>query len=322
MENILTLQRQRLFDELICCDESNYLDFKETLYHPKASKDKLKDILSLANSNARGNRYIVFGVKDKTKELIDLGDISVEEAHFTNFLSHQGLNRIPDVSFFCVEKQSKNFAVLEIADKPEKPYFVSKGELLENEIWTRHKSGNSRANDQDMEAMWRERFGLNLTPFDRFVSLLKQCENWGRIEEPLCDNQIDELFYYKYDPLFTLRPIGSTLYNHSEKWFPPSHSSQYNLITYGLFYGATRLKNAHLVWCRDAKLLFPLPKEIIQVNENSFPVSKKYTINKKSLNYTIAKLIETMTYPDNSNRLFSIDSYIDNCPDLFIENNK
>ncbi|MEG0695856.1 MAG: putative DNA binding domain-containing protein [Algoriella sp.] len=57
---------QHLIDLILYENENTSLDFKKTEYRKENYEEFLKDIISFANANSKGIKYIIIGVKDQS----------------------------------------------------------------------------------------------------------------------------------------------------------------------------------------------------------------------------------------------------------------
>jgi hypothetical protein len=69
---------------------------------------------------------------------------------------------------------------------------------------------DSSAPDDHVELMWRERFGLGLSPLQRMERLLDEPERWKK--------RGDEYMYYEQFPEFTIVDGETAVENFSEPW--------------------------------------------------------------------------------------------------------
>lgn len=109
--------------------ENNYLDFKLELYDfssDKKKEDFLVDMMSLANSNFAGDRYLIIGARDVPKRIIrginknELKDSSV----YYQFINE---NIEPSINFeiLNIEYNSKDFVIYKIPYKElNRPYLL------------------------------------------------------------------------------------------------------------------------------------------------------------------------------------------------------
>ena len=198
-------------DELLSEDESETLDFKAEFH--KDNAHLLHDILCLANSYSERDRFLVFGVKNQTKEVVGIEVDSKRKtnADLQNMLLQSQFNRIPTTNLkFHQHISGHEIAVLFIANRPDKPFFVTKDKktldgkhtIRAGVIYTRlgdtNTPKNSSASDDKIELMWRERFGIGLSPLSRLVKLLDDTDSWVSVGHK------ERYLYHKQFPEFTI----------------------------------------------------------------------------------------------------------------------
>ena len=153
-----------------------------------------------------------------------------------------------------IELGNKILQILIIKDIAEKPYFLSKQKkgkktLNAGTIYTRimdtNTPKNSVASSKNIEYMWKERFGLMQTPFERFKLYLENYSGW--------DQNKDYVFFYKQNPEFTIKEVENNTYKGHEnrEWAKGEVGYHYDSgnLTYvlGLYYHATLLKEIIIV---------------------------------------------------------------------------
>ena len=201
-----------ILQTLINFPESDWLDFKLKWHENLA--DLVLDILCLANSDADGDRYLVFGVDDKDKSKIispTQNRKNIEE--LIDFLSKRHFNRLPTISLQTISIDNSEIDVLTIKKTRYRPYFLtqdyrnSKTLVRAGVVYTRNGMTNtpkdSCASENQIADMWRERFGLTLSPFDRLQIYIQDTNNWKQFSNPFIDDNIFS-FYYAPFPEFTI----------------------------------------------------------------------------------------------------------------------
>ena len=112
-------------------NENDFLDFKLELYDFKSSdkkQDFLIDMMSLANSNYPGDRYIIIGARDLPERIIkgiDKREVK-DSATYQQFLNE---NIEPAINFEIInfEYKDKNFLIYKIKYSTlDKPYIIKK----------------------------------------------------------------------------------------------------------------------------------------------------------------------------------------------------
>lgn len=173
--------------------ESNYWDFKQEPHDNKASL--LHDILCLSNSIHRGDRYLIYGVSDP-KEGTNIIGLTINQVNrksqveFIDFLRSKPFagDCRPEVELRTFQIDGKNIDVLVIFDNPLKPYYLTKDykekekNVMANFIYTRTNDTNTPINKSAdigaIEKMWKQRFGIDLSPLERMKLLLLQPQDW------------------------------------------------------------------------------------------------------------------------------------------------
>lgn len=198
--------------KLINYSESDWLDFKWEWHENIANL--ILDILCLANSDADNDRYIVFGVNDK-----DHSNMATPETNrktldqLNDLLGKANFNRIPIINLETVNVDGVGIDVLTIKKTKYRPYFLTKDYTFSKTIvragvvYTRNGSVNtpkdSCASESQVADMWRERFGLTLTPMDRLEIYIRDTKNWVKFSNPFTEDNVFS-FYYAPFPEFTI----------------------------------------------------------------------------------------------------------------------
>lgn len=153
-------------------NESEWIDFKKQFHENNA--ELLHDFLCLANSSFNGDRFIVYGVaNDKSLHDLSSDPNKKTNADLHDFLRQVHLNHIPKAELTFHNYDGNELGFLRIFNSTQKPFFVrkdfQKGKFLVRAgvIYTRLSDTNIPRNetapDEQIERMWKERFGL-LTP--------------------------------------------------------------------------------------------------------------------------------------------------------------
>lgn len=216
-------------NELLNEHESDFLDFKQEWYKDTACL--ILDILCMANSDVKSDRYIVIGYNEEEKKICDISENRLMQDNLCNLLSTSNFNRIPDVKIETINIADNELDIIVIKRSSHRPYFLLKDKQFKTKnktvragvIYTRNGSVNTPINQSAPETqiadMWRERFGLLLSPKDRLKIYIQDCENW--------DCNYDEekrtcVWYYIPFPEFTFEYTSP--YNMSD-YSPDEHAN-------------------------------------------------------------------------------------------------
>jgi hypothetical protein len=173
--------------------ESDYWDFKREPHSNNASL--LHDIICLSNSLHKGEKYLIIGVADPVDncEIIGLTNGQKNrksQSNLIDFLREKpfagGIR--PEVEIETILINNLEIDIIKIKDNPFKPYYLTEDfrdrdkYVKANHIYTRIVDTNTPINKSAdlyyIEKMWYQRFGLDLSPSERFKQLLKKPEEW------------------------------------------------------------------------------------------------------------------------------------------------
>ena len=181
--------------------EDEWWDFKREHQHDKA--DLVHDIICMANSRADRDAYIIYGIEDKSFNVI-----GVENDQ--NRRNQQGITDIlrsvgfagsvrPRIEIQTVIIEQHEIDVLIIKNSSDVPYYLEKqyqdskiqsqdgkkiGKTVRPyHIYTRVVDNNTEidksADINDVEYLWRKRFGINRSPKERLMILLEETDKWA-----------------------------------------------------------------------------------------------------------------------------------------------
>lgn len=173
--------------------EGDYWDFKVEPHDNCANL--LHDVLCLANSLHKGNKYLIIGIADADRNYDIVGltrgqknrKNQADLIDFLRAIRFAGEFR-PEVELVTIEIDDKDLDVVTVLDRQQKPYYLTQdyrhlGRIVKaNHIYTRIGDTNTPIdNSADLyhvEKMWFQRFGLDLIPMERFKNLLLKPEEW------------------------------------------------------------------------------------------------------------------------------------------------
>ena len=128
----------------ITARESGWLELKESFNWN--SKDKYAKSMSAFANNKGG--YIVFGIKDKPRDLIGLQSDNFEDTDEAKITSYLNSVFSPEITFekFVIKIKSKNIGILHIHQIINKPAVCLKndGELKEADIYYRYNARSEK----------------------------------------------------------------------------------------------------------------------------------------------------------------------------------
>lgn len=244
--------------------EGEYWDFKEKWHDCNA--DLLHDILCMSNTQHIGHRYIIIGVTNTfeikgVKEDVER-KTQVKLIDFLDKIAFAGDVR-PEIAVHEISFDGKMVDIVVVFDQPKKPYFLSRDyssnkiTIRAGAIYTRvgdkNTAKNRTADISDVEKMWKQRFGLNLAPVDRFKQLLTSPEDWE------CDFDNKARAYHKNFPEFQIE-ISELEEREGESfcYFYPNEKSYWGTAYFK--YQNTIIFELSCVKCDEMRIFLPVPE--------------------------------------------------------------
>ena len=216
---------------LIKRNESNWLDFKSQW--PDHTAEFVFDILCMANSDSPNDRFIVYGYDESLKKIVDDNKRKWSNDNIFDILDRANFSNIPEISINTITVDGKKLDIITISKTNKRPYFLTKDMAFTTKgnstnriiragvVYTRTGSKNTAHNESATEnqisEMWRERFGLNLSPKERLQTYIKDTKNWPPVDNPLNDNSLIS-FYYSPFPEFTISFVNVDYADYDPKF--------------------------------------------------------------------------------------------------------
>ncbi|WP_164984981.1 ATP-binding protein [Ammoniphilus sp. CFH 90114] len=187
--------------------EDDYWDFKVS-YHTN-SADFLHDIICMANNRIDRDAYIIFGVVDRTYEVVGVSNDENRKTqqHMIDFLKDKkfvsGIR--PKVELRNLMIAGQEVDVLVIKNSTDTPYYLTEDydfqgrRVRANYIYTRvgdtNTDINKSADINNVEYLWKKRFLLTRSPFEQVMKRLANKSEWKRNEDT---------YHNVYNPEFTI----------------------------------------------------------------------------------------------------------------------
>ena len=259
---------KNLIEELIAANrEDDWWDFKQCHHQNKA--DLLHDIICLANNRANRDAYLIFGVEDKTYNIIGVENDSDRrnQQGIVDFLRSKcfaGQVR-PRVEVRTISINDHELDVFIVKNSTDVPYYITKDyndgqkRIRANYIYTRVQDNNTPidtcADLNHVEYLWKKRFGLITTPLEQLKVLLKNPDDW--IEE-------ESRYYHKMFPQFTIEIEKDDDDSGRCRMFY-HHVQMNNRFSYGtikLFHYTTQLFSCQCTGLDEDRMTAPCPDSI------------------------------------------------------------
>lgn len=196
-------------------EENEWLDYKQEWHQNKI--ELVRDILSFANTVHSRDCYLIFGVVDKTIEVIGTREDSNKKntQQVADLLAHQQLSGDPPkIKVETFEINGKEVDVLTVFNYLNVPLFLySKRsyqgkEIQPGQVFTRVSDTNTpineTASDSVLEMLFKKRFRLDQTIYERYRYVLEQLDDWTYVDE-------ESKLLYNFDPNFyiEIKPLDS-----------------------------------------------------------------------------------------------------------------
>ena len=184
--------------------EGEYWDFKQEWH--KDNERLLHDILSFANTVHDRDCYLIIGVSD-TGDIVGVSEENRrKQVHILDLLSNTVFagDNIPEIQLDTLEIEGKEMDVLTIFNSYTVPYYLKTkckkyNNIREGYIYTRVGDRNTPINQnasiQQIEMLWKKRFGLTQPPLVQIVNRLENKLEWV---------QNENIYYNIYKPEFKL----------------------------------------------------------------------------------------------------------------------
>lgn len=293
--------------------EGEWWDFK--LKHHINLADLLHDVLCMANILYKGDRYIIFGVNDDSEMVgINLEDKRNTQADILDYFRKMRFANynIPSVELSTLFFNDKEIDLLTIKNSKNKPYYLTEDEkkgkttVRSGVIYSRLGDTNTPkdrcANPYEIEAMWRERFGLNDSASKRFIDVLLDFNNWQY-------DGIDSAFY-DVDPDYTIK-IGESETEEGKFWWEKGLFEKTVKYYYSLIYKNVELYKIPVVRYRSENLCIPFPN----IEYVTYPLKNDnckteiycdlFFFQKDKIEYSLFKHIRALEVESVSEKSFS-----------------
>ena len=281
--------------------EGTYWDFKRE--HHKSKSDLIHDVLCLANAQHKGKRFLVFGVDDKfrlcsiendtdRRSQADLA--SIFRGNASRFFQF----RFPEFYLQEITLEGKLLDVLVIENTTNKPYYLVERykQIRAHHIYTRVCDTNTPvdavAPPHEIERMWRDRFGLDMSPLDRVKGFLNEASAWSLI----CDDGCAAIYHHTTFPEFTLSVADAEKHiAWNEEWTRGEvHHENNHAGYYDVLFHQTKLARVRYVSFDDNR------KSMVAPNWEARGHGRFYFYESDSVNYAVQQFYSGIRGDDSA----------------------
>jgi hypothetical protein len=267
MEIAVNIDTRDLIYELIDLkQEGDYWDFKQCF---SDNTDLIHDIICMANNLAGRDGYIIFGVADNYKVVGVEGTKRKNQADIITLLKDckfAGDIR-PEIRLETVIYDGHEIDVLTVKNTSHTPYFLTEtkrgkkvsgktNDVFKYHIYTRIGDTNTdkikSADIDKAEILWKKRFFLDKTPFEKLLCHIQysewdsQCENMGERDEYFC--KVAPEFTVKIDSPSESDSFDKPRYAYYSVLFP---NIELRCCQTSIFYYGTILKKLNSYFIDD-----------------------------------------------------------------------
>lgn len=287
--------------EILVCElislgkEGAYWDFKQEWHTDTPAL--LKDIICFTNTVHEKDCYIIFGVNDDM-EIVGMRTQRRKQADILDALDKLSFASVhtPQITVETITLEEKEIDVLVIYNTDQTPVYLKKpyGKMLAGCIYTRAEDRNTpdggNAEIEQIEYLWRKRFGLTKPALQFIIEHLSNKYEW---------NELDSCFYNIYRPEYVLRFYADdSIDNNSDEFYgyvQTNESMSFEMLD--IVANNTVLLSHQLVVLDSGRLTLPIPEWgfIYRDNYCQSKIAYKYYV-KGSDTY---RLLEFLYSPEN-----------------------
>ncbi len=144
-------------------NESMHVDFKRDFYKNLRDTDFAKDIAAFANLNSEEDRYIIFGVDDKSRKIVGIRpDTYISLDSMDNYLERT-VEPFVQIESEIFRYQGRLVAYIKISkDNTDRPYVIQENcgknnQIEKGDVYIRKGTCNQKALRMDLDEMYRKK---------------------------------------------------------------------------------------------------------------------------------------------------------------------
>ena len=167
--------------------ETGIIDFKRDFYKRLEGSDFPKDIAAFANFNTDEDRFIIFGVEDKTREIYGIDPLLFPSTDTLDNFIEKTIDPFVTIESDIFEYKGKTVGYIKICSTNDNPpYMIKKTcgpkmKLEKGDIFIRKGTCNQKAGRMDIDAMYIRNGDCTVRLYDNFITV-KGCDESERPE--------------------------------------------------------------------------------------------------------------------------------------------
>lgn len=154
--------------------ENEYVDFKRCYYDDDKKYDIIKDIVAFSNEPSSIDKYVVFGIANRTFDVIGIDENKLPDVSTINDLIHTYVEPFVNIELGTISFKDKVLGYIKIpSDQTDRPYVIKKDYIKQSktflrcgEIYIRKNANNFIANRYDLDQIYRNNGTLKTDIFD------------------------------------------------------------------------------------------------------------------------------------------------------------
>ncbi len=172
-------RKKEIIQLVLAQEENNQVDFKRCYYADDKKYDLIKDVVSFANNIKNHNKYIIFGIRNSTKEVEGISETELPDISQINDLLHAYVEPFLDVEIGNFLYDGKTLGYLCIPHNDlNRPYVIVKDyarkgvvSLRKGEIYIRKGATNFIANRDDIDEIYEHKGELKIKLYSDSLSI-------------------------------------------------------------------------------------------------------------------------------------------------------
>lgn len=219
------LSQEKLVELIYGEEECRYIDFKMTQYTKEKKLELIKDMISMANSEYKGDKYIIVGVKNipgNKNKIIGINEKVEDDSNYQQLISE---NIEPEIRFSyyydTIEDKIVTYFII-YSDNLDKPYMMKKdyNKLKTGDAFKRVGSSQKRLTRNDYDDMYIKKSSMNneinskieAINFEiNFLHMLKKYDNYLIYKNNTIVNLIQSYLNCINIPRWSIRNIPSNI---------------------------------------------------------------------------------------------------------------
>lgn len=190
--------------------ENEYVDFKRCYYDEDKKYDIIKDVAAFSNAPSSIDKYIVFGVENRTFDVVGIDESILPDVSTINDLIHTYIEPFVNIELGTIRYEDKTLGYVKIPfDRADRPYVIKKEYNKQNktylrcgEIYIRKNANNFIANRHDLDQIYRNNGTLKTDIFEEKMEVgrvqfrrYEKC--FGQIRVTISNNTNHAINLYK-----------------------------------------------------------------------------------------------------------------------------